>query len=199
MLKYWIMICLAVLAVWPLGAAPAQKTVIPADVPKNFSAREKAWIKSALSDEFLLERTGAIAKEFLQNKNLQIPRLKLAIQELKAYEKYYFLEYDAKISRRWIKQNIAFAEALLKTKAKINFLVMNKQTGSDEYRRWYEYYTKTARQYRTIAGKPVRVVDRRKIAELGKIKKAVVERLLAAEKASRENAPKLDEKKLPKL
>lgn len=192
MLKYWITLCLAVAAVCPLWAAPAQKTVIPADVPKNFSAREKAWLKSALSDEFLLERTGAIAKDFLQNKDLQIPRLKLAIQELKAYDKYYFLEYDSKISRRWVRQNIAFAEALLKAKAKMNFLIMNKQTDKPEYRQWYDYYQKTAKQYRGVAMKPIRVVDRKKLGELGKIKKAVVERLLAEEQAKLEKAPKLD-------
>ena len=187
MLRYWITLCLALLTVLPLGAAPVKKTVIPEDVPKNFSAREKAWLKSALSDEFLLERTSAIAREFLQSKDLQIPRLKLAIQELKAYEKYYFLEYDSKISRRWIRQNIAFAEALLKARAKMNFLVMNKQTDKPEYRQLYDYYVQTARQYRGIAAKPVRVVDRKRIVELGKIKKAVVEQLLAAE-----GAPKQD-------
>ena len=187
MLRYWITLCLAVLTVLPLGAAPVKKTVIPEDVPKNFSAREKAWLKSALSEEFLLERTSAIAREFLQSRDLQIPRLKLAIQELKAYEKYYFLEYDSKISRRWIRQNIAFAEALLKARAKMNFLVMNKQTDKPEYRQLYDYYVQTARQYRGIAAKPVRVVDRKRIVELGKIKKAVVEQLLAAE-----GAPKQD-------
>ena len=187
MLRYWITLCLAVLTVLPLGAAPVRKTVIPEDVPKNFSAREKAWLKSALSEEFLLERTSAIAREFLQSKDLQIPRLKLAIQELKAYEKYYFLEYDSKISRRWIRQNIAFAEVLLKARAKMNFLVMNKQTDKPEYRQLYDYYVQTARQYRGIAAKPVRVVDRKRIVELGKIKKAVVEQLLAAE-----GAPKQD-------
>ena len=187
MWRYWITLCLAVLTVLPLGAAPVKKTVIPEDVPKNFSAREKAWLKSALSEEFLLERTSAIAREFLQSRDLQIPRLKLAIQELKAYEKYYFLEYDSKISRRWIRQNIAFAEALLKARAKMNFLVMNKQTDKPEYRQLYDYYVQTARQYRGIAAKPVRVVDRKRIVELGKIKKAVVEQLLAAE-----GAPKQD-------
>ena len=187
MLRYWITLCLALLTVLPLGAAPVKKTVIPEDVPKNFSAREKAWLKSALSDEFLLERTSAIAREFLQSKDLQIPRLKLAIQELKAYEKYYFLEYDSKISRRWIRQNIAFAEALLKARAKMNFLVMNKQTDKPEYRQLYDYYVQTARQYRGIAAKPVRVVDRKRIVELGKIKKAVVEQLLAAEEAPKQD------------
>lgn len=187
MLRYWITLCLALLTVLPLGAAPVKKTVIPEDVPKNFSAREKAWLKSALSDEFLLERTSAIAREFLQSRDLQIPRLKLAIQELKAYEKYYFLEYDSKISRRWIRQNIAFAEALLKARAKMNFLVMNKQTDKPEYRQLYDYYVQTARQYRGIAAKPVRVVDRKRIVELGKIKKAVVEQLLAAEEAPKQD------------
>jgi hypothetical protein len=55
----------------------------------------------------------------------------------------------------------------------------------------YDYYAQTARQYRTIAMKPLKVTDRKKIAELGKIKKAVVERFLAEEQARRENALKL--------
>ena len=193
MLKYWLIILLAVLAVLPLEAAPRQKGTIPADVPKDdFTDLEKGWIKSALSEEFLLERTTVIAKNFLQNKNLQIPRLKLDIQELKAYEKYYFLEYDSKISRRWVKQNIAFAEALLKAKAKMNFFIVNEQTAKPEYRQWYDYYTKTAKQYWSIAKKPVKVVDRRKLAELGRIKKLVVEQMLAAEQTKSEKAPKLD-------
>ena len=202
-MKYSIFLLIMVAAFslpFSLSAAPkGKKGTIPADVPQTFSAREKAWLKSALSDEFLLERTKAIAREFVQQKELHIPRLKLAIQELKTYEKYYFLEHDSKISRRWVVQNIAFAEALLKAKAKMNFLIMRKQTGSDEYRRWYEYYTKTAKQYWTISQRPVKITDRRKLSEMARVKKLVLARELAREQSENDKKPVLDDKKLPKL
>ncbi len=197
MLKFWMLLCIAAAGILPLAAAPGkQKKAIPEDVPKTFSVKEKTWVKSALSEEFLLSRTSEVAKEFLQQKELHIPKLKLAIQELKSYEKYYFLECDSKISRRWVKQNIAFAEALLKAKAKMNFLIMNKQTASPEYRQWYDYYAKTAKQYWNVSQKPVKVTDRKRLADLAKIKKAVVERELAREQANQAKVPKLNEKKL---
>lgn len=179
-----------------LSAAPkGKKGTIPEDVPKTFSPREQAWLRGALSEKMLLERINIIAKEILQNKDLHISKLKLDIQELKNYEKYYFLEHDSGISRRWIKQNIDFAEALLKTKAMMNRLILNKQTGSDEYRQWYEYYGKTARQYKAIVQKPLKATNKRKLAELAKIKKAVIARELAAEQ---QNSTNLDEKNLKK-
>ena len=190
MLKYWLTLCLAVITVLPLEAAPKSKeNIIPKDVPQPFPAREQAWLRGALSEKMLLERINIIAKEILQNKELH----KMAIQELKNYEKYYFLEYDSGISRKWIEQNIDFAEALLKTKAMMNRLILDEKTGSDEYRQWYEYYQKTAKQYWAIAQKPVKVTNRKRLSELAKIKKAVLARELAKEQ---QNSTALDEKKL---
>ena len=56
MLKYWLTLCLAVITVLPLAAAPKEKKiVIPADVPKSFNSQEMVWVKSALSQEKLQE------------------------------------------------------------------------------------------------------------------------------------------------
>lgn len=199
MLKYCITVGLALLAALPLLAAPPrQKTAIPADVPQNFTPQEKVWVKNGLSDELLQQQVSAVAKAFLQQKDLHISKLKLEIQKLKALEKYYFLEFDTKISRRWLKQNIAFAEALLKARAKMNFLIVNKQTGSDEYRRWYDYYSKTSKQYWTVSRRPIKITDRRYLGRMNRIKKAVVERELAKEQAQDAKKPVLDEKKLKK-
>ena len=193
MLKYWLTLCLAVITVLPLAAAPKEKKfVIPADVPKSFNSQEMVWVKSALSQEKLQEDIAAVAKEFLQSKELHIGKLQLKVRKLEAYEKYYFLEYDTQISRRWVVQNVAFAKALLNARSKMNNLAARKKTGSDEYRKWYDYYKVTAKQYWTISRKPRKFTDRRKLSELGKIKEAV----LARELAKKDKAPKLDEKNL---
>lgn len=199
MLKYWLTLCLAVITVLPLAAAPKEKKfVIPADVPKSFNSQEMVWVKSALSQEKLQEDIAAVAKEFLQSKELHIGKLQLKIQKLKALEKYYFLEFDTKISRRWVVQNVAFAKALLNARSKMNNLAARKKTGSDEYRRWYEYYTKTARQYWTVSRRPIKITDRRYLGRLARIKKAVLERELAKEQAQDAKKPVLDEKKFKK-
>ena len=180
-----------------LCAAPGgkNKKTIPADVPKQFSSLESVWLKSKLSDEFLLTRMKAIAVEFSKGKDgrmLTAPECRSRTRELQRYARYYFMESDSGLSRAWLQRAIKCTEGMTRVQEKLQFFIMNKQTGSDEYRQWYDHYTKNARLYWNICQKPVKITDRRKLAEMAKIKKLVVERLLAEEQAKLEKAPKLD-------
>ena len=190
---FLILTCAAGLCAAPNGKG--NKKAIPADVPKQFSSLETVWLKSKLSEEFILTRSKAIASEFSGGKNgkmLTVPECRSRTRELQRFAKYYFMEVDSGLSKTWVQRMIKYTEALTKAQEKIQYFIMNKQTDKPEYRQWYDYYQKTAKQYRGVAMKPIRVVDRKKLGELGKIKKAVVERLLAEEQAKLEKAPKLD-------
>lgn len=190
-----LLICLAVLS--PAFAAPPKKvkTVIPPDVPKVFAGQELVWVKTQLSPEYLQERIAAVARKFLDKKECTLPELRFAIAELKGFDKYYFFEADTEFSRRWLKSNIAYAEALLKARSQMNYLILNKQTQGEEYRKWYDYYTTTAKGYWAVSRKPVKVADKKRLGQLIRIKKAVLARIQAEEAAANENKPKLQEKK----
>ena len=184
-----------------LSAAPekSKKAIIPADVPKQFSSQESIWLKGALTEEVLIRRLKAIAADFSRGKNgrmLTVPECRNRTRELQRYAKYYFLEVDSGISRAWILHLVKYTEALTKAQEKIHFFVMNKRTNSPEYRQWYDYYNKIATDMRKRIAKPVKVTDRKRLANLAKIKKAVIARELAKDQADKEKAPKLDEKNL---
>ena len=195
MRKTWALIGAALIA-FAAAAAPPKKTkvVIPPDVPKKFVGQELVWVKTQLSPEYLAERVAAIGEKFLKEKT-PLPELRFSVAELKGFEKYYFMEADSGYSRRWIKSNIAYAEALLNARSQMNFLILNKQTQGEEYRKWYEYYTSTAKGYWTVSRKPVKVADKKRIAAQLKIKDAVLKRIQAEETAAKAAAPKLQEKK----
>ncbi len=196
---FLILTCAAGLCAAPGGKG--NKKAIPADVPKQFSSLETVWLKSKLSEEFLLARAKAIASEFARGKNgkmLTVPECRSRTRELQRFAKYYFMEVDSGLSKTWVQRMIKYTEALTQAQEKIQYFIMNNQTGTDEYRQWYDYYTKNSKQYWNIAQKPIRILDRKKLAELGRIKKAVIERELASEQTKLEKAPKLDEKKLKK-
>jgi len=190
-----LLICLAALS--PAFAAPPKKvkTVIPPDVPKKFVGQELVWVKTQLSPEYLQEQVLAVAQKFLNQKDSPFPELRFAIAKLKEFDKYYFFEADTEFSRRWLKSNIAYAEALLKAKGRMNYLILNKQTQGEEYRKWYDYYTSTAKGYWAVSRKPVKVADKKRLGQLIRIKKAVLARIQAEEAAANENKPKLQEKK----
>ena len=190
----WIVPALCSLAVF---AAPPKKpkVEIPADVPKKFVGQELTWVKSQLSPEYLQERVAAIGEKFLKDMKCPLPELRFAVVELKGFDQYYFLEADSGYSRRWIKSNIAYAEALLKARSQMNYLILNKQTQGEEYRKWYDYYTSTAKGYWAVSRKPIKVADRKRLSAQLKIKKAVVERIRAEEEAAQTNKPLLQEKK----
>ena len=192
-------VCAAVLCAAPGGK---NKKTIPADVPKQFSSLESVWLKSKLSDEFLLTRMKAIAVEFSKGKDgrmLTAPECRSRTRELQRYARYYFMESDSGLSRAWLQRAIKCTEGMTRAQEKLQFFIMNKQTGSDEYRRWYEYYTKTARLYWNICQKPVKITDRRKLSEMARVKKLVLARELARDQVKNNKKPVLDDKKLPKL
>lgn len=196
-----LLICFLVLGCAAMGfAAPkkSKKSAIPADVPVQFSSQESIWLKDALSEEMLLSRLKVIAADFSKGKNgrmLTVPECRSRTRELHRYAKYYFMESDSGLSRSWLLAMIKYTQALTKAQEKINFLVMNNRTDSDEYRQWYGYYNKTVNDMKKWIAKPVKVTDRRKLAELAKIKKAVIARELAAEQ---QNSTNLDKKNLKK-
>ena len=185
-----------------LQAAPGNgrgKTVIPPNVPAKFNSWEMVWLKGALSEEFVLNRLKEIATDFARGKDgrmLTVPECRSRTREIRRLAQYYFLEVDSGISRAWILHLVKYSEALTKAQEKIHFFVMNKRTNSPEYRQWYDYYNKIAADMRKRIAKPVKVTDRKRLANLAKIKKAVVERELARELAKKDKAPKLDEKNL---
>lgn len=196
MRKTWLWLGLALCGLAVVAAPPKKgRTIIPPDVPKVFAGQELVWVKTQLSPEYLQERVAAIGDKFMKEKNVPLPELRFAVAELQGFEKYYFLEADSGFSRRWIKTNIAYAEALLKAKSQINFLILNKQTQGEEYRKWYEYYNSTAKGYWAVSRKPVKVADKKRLAFQLKIKKAVVERIQAEEAAAKAAGPKIQEKK----
>lgn len=197
-----VLLLTAFLAATSVFAAPKKNAVpkkiaaeIPADVPKKFSGQELVWVKSRLSPEYLQSRIDAVAKNFTERQDCPFPELRFAIDELKSFDRYYFFEADTEISRRWIKSNIAFAEALLKARGRMNFLILNKQTQGEEYRKWYDYYVSTAKGYLALVRKPIKVTDKALLSRQRKIKKAVQARIQAEEKAEEAQKPKLQEKK----
>ncbi len=202
MLKHLFSLLLLLMLALTLAAAPRGKkkaaVEIPPDVPKTFSGMELQWVKSALSDEYLKLQISAISKDFLQGKNVTVPKLRFDILDLKRFDKYYFLESDSGLSRRWVKQNIAYAEALLKAKIQLGFLAANKQTASQEYRQWYDYYNKTAKEYWAVSRRPVKCTNVKRMNNLADIKKAVLERLNAQEAAAKAKQPKFVEEKKKK-
>ena len=196
MRKTWLWLGLALCGLAVVAAPPKKtKVEIPADVPKKFVGQELVWVKTQLSPEYLQERVAAIGEKFLKDTKCPLPELRFAVIELKGFDKYYFLEADSGYSRRWIKSNIAYAEALLKAKSQMNFLILNKQTQGEEYRKWYDYYTSTAKGYWAVSRKPVKAADRKRLAAQLKIKKAVVERIRAEEESAQANKPILREMK----
>ena len=184
-----------------LAAPPRKKTPvkmeIPKDVPAEFKGRESQWLYSALSEEYLVERMTAIADDFKKGRNgkmLTVPECKLCSMEVERFGKYYFFESDSGVQIAWQKSCLKYTQALTKAQEKIRYLVISGQTGSEEYRQWYEYYKKTAGDFARLAAKPAKSVNRQKIASLNRIKKVVLEREKAKEEARKNAGPKLDDR-----
>ena len=196
-----MILLLAAFAATSMSAAPKKpKVEIPADVPKQFVGRDAVWLRSGLSEEYLVDRLKNIANDFVRGKSgrmLTVPECQSRTSELRKIAAYYFFETDCGISRKWMLKNVEFTEALTKAQSKLHFLILNKQTATDEYRQWYEYYRKTAGDFARRVAKPVKVkiADKKSLALQLKIKKAVLERELAAEQAKKESAVKLDDSK----
>ena len=194
-LWFGVMLCgIAAFAVPP----KKNKVDIPANVPKQFVGREAAWLKNGLPEEYLISRLKNIAKDFSQGKSgrmLTVAECQARSAELKRIAAYYFFEADTEISRAWMQGTVKFADALTGAQDRLLFLIANKQTASDEYRQWYEYYRKTVEDFTKLIAKPIRIKDKKRLARMLKIKKAVLERELAAEQAKRDSAPKLDDSK----
>ncbi len=167
----------SVLAAPPRTSTGAAKA--PAGMPK-FSKEEEIWIRDSLSQDTVTAYLADCAEQLVQgSKGEPLPpsQIRFYAAKVRRWEKYYFFEHDTKISRPWLGNVIKFFDALAAAREKIVDLRIQKKTETEEFRKWQDYYQKTAATFRDAVRKPIIVTDKEKLSDLGRQKKAVVEEL----------------------
>lgn len=155
----------------------------------NLSFTYQAWIELGLSDKKVEEDIKKYAKELFDDKKREKKNHVIVnmIINLKYYHDYYFLEYDTKISKKYIEGIIKYIEVLYNARNTIENLENDAKADFVDIDKWKKYYQNTAANLYLLTQRGIPKLKKEDIADLGKFKKEVVKALEEKRKEEEKN------------